>query len=94
MFRLCRLCIRLVQLCLYNNATYFPPPPTTIEQERGRLYRGALYIFGGVLQYIQSMPRRCAMKDVKKKLIISVKEISGIDEALQVLKQMDSTVSV
>lgn len=51
-------------------------------------------IFGGVLQYIQSMPRRCAMKDVKKKLIISVKEISGIDEALQVLKQMDSTVSV
>ncbi|WP_373418669.1 transcription-repair coupling factor [Marinoscillum pacificum] len=51
-------------------------------------------IFGGILQYVQSMPRRCAMKDQKKKLIISVKEISGIDEALDVLNQMDSTVSV
>ena len=51
-------------------------------------------IFGGILQYVQSMPRRCAMKDQKKKLIISVKEISEIDEALEVLNQMDSTVSV
>ena len=51
-------------------------------------------IFGGILQYVQSMPRRCAMKDQKKKLIISVKEITGIDEALDVLNQMDSTVSV
>ncbi len=45
-------------------------------------------VFGGVLQYVQSMPRRCAMKDQKKKLLITVKEIQGIEGALEVLNQM------
>ena len=51
-------------------------------------------VFGQILQFVQSQPRRCNMKDMKKKLIISVKEIQDIEEGLQVLNHMYSPVQV
>ncbi|RED94146.1 transcription-repair coupling factor [Marinoscillum furvescens] len=50
-------------------------------------------LFGAVLQYVQSMPRRCKMREHRKKLIISIKEITDINEALQVMDQMKTPVS-
>ncbi|MEQ9302507.1 MAG: TRCF domain-containing protein, partial [Marinoscillum sp.] len=49
-------------------------------------------LFGHVLQFVQSQPRRCNMRDHRKKLIISITEINGVEEALSVLNQMYSTV--
>jgi len=49
-------------------------------------------LFGHVLSFIQSQPRRCSMKDHKKKLIISIKDVTDINEALQVLNHMKSPV--
>ncbi len=49
-------------------------------------------IFGHVLSFIQSQPRRCSMKDYRKKLIISIREVNVIDEALTVLNDMKNPV--
>ena len=47
-------------------------------------------IFGGILSFVNSHPRKCRMKEHKNKLIITVDEVSSIDEAMNVLSAMKS----
>lgn len=49
-------------------------------------------IFGQVLQFIQSQPKRCKMRDYKKKLIISINEVLDINESLDIMENMKSAV--
>lgn len=45
-------------------------------------------IFGRILQYVQTQSRRCNMKEMKSKLIISVTGIQNINDALEILNLM------
>lgn len=45
--------------------------------------------FGKILQYVKTNPRSCDMKEYRKKLIISIKNIDCIDKALVVLEKMN-----
>lgn len=64
-----------------------------VSEERDESYFQS-DIFGQVLSYIQAQPRRCNMKDHRKKLIISIREIENIDEALLVLGDMNRAPTV
>lgn len=50
--------------------------------------------FGHILQFVQSHPKRCKMRDYKKKLIISIDQITSINESLEILENMKSVVEV
>lgn len=50
--------------------------------------------FGQILQFIQSQPKRCKMRDYKRKLIISINEVSDINESLDLLENMKSAIAI
>ncbi|MFC1732932.1 transcription-repair coupling factor [candidate division KSB1 bacterium] len=45
--------------------------------------------FSAVLKYVQQNPQKCRMKEAKNKLSITFPNISGIHDALEVLRAMD-----
>lgn len=45
-------------------------------------------VFGKVLDFIQRNPKRCSLKDVKEKLVVSCSGVGGLDEANEILIQM------
>lgn len=45
-------------------------------------------LFGKVLKFVQSQPRRCKMKEYRKKMVITITEVLTIEEALEVLNDM------
>jgi len=47
-------------------------------------------LFGSILTFINSNPRRCKMKEYKDKLILTVDEVSSIDEAMHIFETMKS----
>lgn len=66
---------------------------------KGRLMKGYVAIegndryfqselFGKILKYVQTNHRKCSIKEHKNQMIISVKEVSQIDEALATLHQI------
>jgi transcription-repair coupling factor (superfamily II helicase) len=44
--------------------------------------------FGNILKYVQQHPRKCRMKEHKKRLIMTVEEVSSIESAMHILKDM------
>jgi transcription-repair coupling factor (superfamily II helicase) len=63
-----------------NLRAYFVP------QNKEGYYKGE--IFGQILKFIQSSPRRCRMKELKGKLLLSVDEIESVKEARNILAAM------
>jgi len=59
---------------------YLPP------QENQKYYQSEL--FGRVLSFVQQFPRRCRLKETKKRLIFVVDEIQSIEDAFEILKQL------
>lgn len=47
-------------------------------------------IFGGILNYVNSNPRKCRMKEHRNKLILTVDEVRSIDEATVIVNEMKS----
>ncbi len=45
-------------------------------------------IFGNILKYVQTHPRKCRMKEYKKRLVLTVEDVTTIEEAMLVLKSM------
>ncbi|MEM7548457.1 MAG: transcription-repair coupling factor [Bacteroidota bacterium] len=45
-------------------------------------------VFGQVLTYVQQHPKRCKMREVKSRLILSISEVLTVDEALEILREM------
>ena len=51
-------------------------------------------VFGSVLAYVQQHPRKCRMKDLKGRLILTVDEVQEVEEAIEILSEMKKNVSV
>jgi transcription-repair coupling factor (superfamily II helicase) len=49
-------------------------------------------LFGGILHYVQRHPRSCKMKEQKDKLLISVADVTGIVQAMEVLDSMQGVL--
>lgn len=45
-------------------------------------------VFGNILKYVQQNSKRCKMKEHKSKLILTVENISGLSQSMEVLKMM------
>ena len=45
-------------------------------------------IFGRVIKYIQSNPKKCQMREYKKRLILTIEEIQTVDVAIELLSLM------
>ena len=45
-------------------------------------------IFGRILQYVQQHPKRCRMKETKKRPILSIEEVNHVDEAIEILQEI------
>ncbi|MEQ8924509.1 MAG: TRCF domain-containing protein, partial [Fulvivirga sp.] len=43
-------------------------------------------VFGGILAYVQTHPKRCRLKEYNEKLILTVDEVQSIDEAKSTLQ--------
>ncbi len=59
-----------------------------VPQEREDYYKSET--FGKILRYVQMHPRRCRLKEHKKRLILSIQEVGTIEEARQLLQDMSS----
>jgi transcription-repair coupling factor (superfamily II helicase) len=46
-----------------------------------------------VMQYIISHPKRCALKEAHAKLILTIKEVSTVTQALEIVRAMESAKS-
>src|SRR5690606_4650601 len=44
--------------------------------------------FGNILKFVQLHSKKCKMRELKNKLILSVEEVSGVQEAIQILTNM------
>ncbi len=51
-------------------------------------------VFGSILHYIQRNPRKCRMKDIKGRLILTVNEVSKVGDAISILSHMKELTSV
>ncbi|HRW98591.1 MAG TPA: transcription-repair coupling factor, partial [Cyclobacteriaceae bacterium] len=47
-------------------------------------------VFGKVLEFVQKHPRKCKLKDMSGKLILTIEDISSVDEALEILQPLSS----
>ncbi|MGE0588762.1 MAG: transcription-repair coupling factor [Cyclobacteriaceae bacterium] len=47
-------------------------------------------VFGKVLEFVQKHPRKCKLKDMSGKLILTIEDISSVDEALVILQPLSS----
>ncbi len=45
-------------------------------------------VFGGILQYVQQHPKRCQMKETKKRPILSIENVSHVDDAITILSEI------
>ncbi len=45
-------------------------------------------IFGNILQYVQQHPKRCQMKETKKRPILSIENVSTVEEAIAILSEI------
>ncbi|MGB4971635.1 MAG: TRCF domain-containing protein, partial [Cyclobacteriaceae bacterium] len=45
-------------------------------------------VFGKILSFAQSHPRRCRLKDVSGKLILTIEDINSVDSALEILEPL------
>jgi transcription-repair coupling factor (superfamily II helicase) len=45
-------------------------------------------VFGKILQYVQAHPKRCQLKEINQKLILTIGEINSVEDALESLKAM------
>jgi transcription-repair coupling factor (superfamily II helicase) len=57
-----------------------------VPQERADYYTSET--FGKILKYVQQHPRRCRLKEHKKRLILYVDEVRSVEEALHILQDM------
>lgn len=55
-----------------------------VPQENEIYYTGE--VFGKVLNYVQNNAARCKLRDLKGKLILTIKEIDSVQDAINVLK--------
>ena len=53
------------------------------EKKNEKYFQSAT--FGKILQYVQKHPNACNMKEHRKKLIISIKNVDSVDQALKIL---------
>ena len=44
--------------------------------------------FGHILKYVQSHPRKCRMKEHKKRLILTVEDVVNVEQGKEILKAM------
>ncbi|WP_017731001.1 transcription-repair coupling factor [Nafulsella turpanensis] len=44
--------------------------------------------FGQILRYVQMHPRKCRMKEHKKRLILTVEDVLGVEQGMNILKSM------
>ncbi len=44
--------------------------------------------FGAILKYVQSHPRKCRMKEHKKRLILTVEDVSSVEKGKEILQAM------
>lgn len=61
------------------------------EDKDEAYFQGA--VFGKMLAYVQANPHRCQMKDYKKKLIITIDDVASIPEALDIFREINSSIS-
>ena len=45
-------------------------------------------VFGRILQYVQQHPKRCRMKETKKRPILSIEDVKHVDEAIELLSEI------
>ena len=45
-------------------------------------------IFSNVIKYVQANPRKCQMREYKKRLILTIEEVSTVDMAIELLSLM------
>ena len=57
-----------------------------IPQDKEAYYTGP--VFGKVLKYVQSNPRNCKLREVKKKLILTLDDIQTVEMAIETLSQI------
>jgi transcription-repair coupling factor (superfamily II helicase) len=57
-----------------------------IPQDKEAYYTGP--VFGKVLKYVQSNPRNCKLREVKKKLILTINDIETVEMAINTLNQI------
>lgn len=51
-------------------------------------------VFGQVLDYVQSMPQRARIRDMKNKMLFAVKNVPDVEAAMDVLNQIEETETV
>ena len=59
-----------------------------VNQENERYYKSE--IFGKILTYVQTHPRKCRLKDYKGRLILTVQDVEQIAQARDILLQMSN----
>ncbi|MCC5920343.1 MAG: transcription-repair coupling factor [Cyclobacteriaceae bacterium] len=57
-----------------------------LDPENEKYYQSD--IFGSILQYVQSRPKKCKLKDAKKRLILYIHDIETIEDAISLLQEM------
>ena len=45
--------------------------------------------FGQILKYVQTHPRKCRMREHKKRLILTVEEVHSVEDGMEILKAMN-----
>ena len=70
------------RLVLKNNLlkAYF------VSQDHEEYYRGET--FGKILAFVQSQPRRCKLREIKGKPVMTIAEITSVEEAMAVLSSI------
>ncbi len=57
-----------------------------VSADRQEYFNSA--VFGNILHFVKSHPKRCSMKDTKKRLILSVDDVDDISKANSILEEM------
>jgi transcription-repair coupling factor (superfamily II helicase) len=57
-----------------------------VPQTNEKYYKSP--VFGKVLTYVQSYPRRCKMKEIKEKLLLTIEKVEEVNVAKQLISEM------